>query len=287
MPISQFIRESIKYEIQTKKNQKTHFEFYFISCSPIFDDMDSKRLKKMTQDGQTVYKSRANIDEWFKFLINVVKRLRVFHKGKQNMEQEAERTKPVSDGNIGVGERPSDPRWDSVFNCMDSDDRKQLYQDYDILLKKFAPLAAERDGNEWLTYMTDDNFDTKLKELVHDNGPSDGLVEEILTDKNVGIPGMGSQLASYSKIARIMYYLTYQFTNVNSDAVGKKYKDEIIGFEPLSSGHYRVQIKETDVGEVFLDKLVSLSNRGKEIEPNLRKKYLELYEYLKIGRAHV
>jgi len=128
--------------------------------------------------------------------------------------------------------------------------------------------------------MTDDNFDTKLRELVHDNGPSDGLVEEILRDKNVGIPGMGSQLANYSKIAKIMYYLTYQFTNVNSDAVGKKYQDEIF-FSWTSLP--RLQIKKTDVGEIFLDKLVSLSNRGKEIEPNLRKKYLELYNYLRMA----
>ena len=102
---------------------------------------------------------------WFIYMLNIAKRCRVFHQGRENMKKFVDSSLEKLEDRLG-GEQssdyvyeisPSDHQFQNTFDCLDPDERKDLYIDigqflYQVRQNEERRKAGVRGFNEVLTY---------------------------------------------------------------------------------------------------------------------------------------
>jgi len=178
-----------------------HWEFYPVTCSPMNGVEGRKTLledRKYDKDRYTtndptfrltgpppkppqLIRLHTNAGLSFAYMLNMAKRCKVFNDGKRRRE------KWVSDFNGGKTQEwdekieKLDPRglqFENTFDCMDPDERRQLYMDINMFLQNVRPNATRQQGNvfnaitvvddeeeEPIDLFKDEQFDKFIKKL--------------------------------------------------------------------------------------------------------------------------
>ena len=119
---------------------------------------------------------------WFIYMLNIAKRCRVFHQGRENMKKFVDSSLKKLEENLG-GEAqadyvyeisPSDHQFQNTFDCLDPDERKDLYIDigqflYQVRQNNDRRKAGVRGFNEVLTYTAGREVDGGKYNLFNDD----------------------------------------------------------------------------------------------------------------------
>ena len=206
--------------------EATVIEFYFTSCSPFNEPSSlktgkSKRIVKTESLGRRQYKvAHLDPDEWFIFLIQLIKRIRVFKKGKKKMQLFAQKFKDAPPHDKAKTSY-RDERWDAFVSNAEEDERKETWVTIDQLLnRKLAPTRPPQKKlnnnpdiktqweNRWKETMTNEKLAEKFNQY---NLLEDGLIVEILKGETIGFkipnPPEGKD------IYKLYYYIIWHYLN--------------------------------------------------------------------------
>jgi len=148
-----------------KKNPwPLNWEIYPTTCSPISDiagrqalvKYKKKRKSSRASGPQTVLKYERidrNSGLWFMYLINLILRIKIFKKGKENnmsrLLERKERVKPENSEKYNWDSKDM-PIFENVFDCLDPDERRDIYISYNGILQNIRPndmrIQAGDDG---------------------------------------------------------------------------------------------------------------------------------------------
>lgn len=119
---------------------------------------------------------------WFIYMLNIAKRCRVFHQGRENMKKFVDSSLKKLEENLG-GEvqadyvyeiSPSDHQFQNTFDCLDPDERKDLYIDIGQFLYQVRQNTERRNAgvpgfNQVLTYNMQGKPDGEQYNLFDDD----------------------------------------------------------------------------------------------------------------------
>tara|TARA_B110000008_G_scaffold267519_1_gene294717 strand:- start:3083 stop:5164 length:2082 start_codon:yes stop_codon:yes gene_type:complete len=260
--------------------EATVIEFYFTSCSPFNDPSHlkkgTKRIVKSESSGRRQYKvAHLDSDEWFIFLIQLIKRIRVFKKGKKKMELFAEEFENAPDYDR-TRSSTHDEIWDAFVSNAEEDERKETWVTIDQLLnRKLAPTRPPQEKlynnpdiktqweNRWFKTMTNQKLAEKFNQYKL---LEDGLIVEILKGETIGFnipnPPEGKD------IYKLYYYIIWHYLNPI------QFKEGGLNF-PYEEGQVPIS-GETGI-KWFGDNIVKYI-KGLEYKNN--SEYREIYSYL-------
>ena len=128
---------------------------------------------------------------WFIYMLNIAKRCRVFHQGRENMKKFVDSSLEKLEDRLG-GEQstdyvyeisPSDHQFQNTFDCLDPDERKDLYIDIGQFLYQVRQNTERRNAgvpgfNQVLTYNTQGKPDGEQYNLF-DNEQFKNFMEKL------------------------------------------------------------------------------------------------------------
>ena len=119
---------------------------------------------------------------WFIYMLNIAKRCRVFHQGRENMKKFVDSSLEKLKKNLGVEKQegyvyeisPSDHEFQNTYDCLDPDERKDLYIDMGQFLYQVRQNDDRRKAgivgfNEVLTYTAGGEGDGGKYNLFYDD----------------------------------------------------------------------------------------------------------------------
>jgi len=118
---------------------------------------------------------------WFIYMLNIAKRCRVFHQGRENIKKFVESSLEKLKTNLGEETQegyvyeisPTDHQFQNTFDCLDPDERKDLYIDigqflYQVRQNEQRKLAGVPGFNEVLTYTSVGKLEEEKYNLFDD-----------------------------------------------------------------------------------------------------------------------
>ena len=221
------------------------FEFYFTSCSPANGAMGERRIlyknpKAAEQNKNTCNKSvrsnrklkreyekvLATENEHYNYFVHLVSRLKIYNDAKQRYKEYE--TKTREDKNkFKQDYKPQPVYFETPFNVQDMEERRQLYADYDQILKFFIPRHltdtkkqefVQKDRGE-----TQQKFNQTIEQALNNNSIND---EEITKTLNSIKQEIGNENIHKGKSdnEKLLWYMTKSFTHgTNDGGILKKY----------------------------------------------------------------
>lgn len=222
------------------------FEFYFTSCSPANGPMGERRIlyknpkaveqntsnksvrseRKLKKEYESVV---ATENEHYNYFVHLVSRLKIYNDAKQRYKEYE--TKTREDKNkFKQDYKPQPVYFETPFNVQDMEERRQLYTDYDQILKFFIPRhltdATKQDFVQKERGETQQKFNQTIEQALNNNSIND---EEIIKTLNSIKQEIGNENIHNGKSdnEKLLWYMTKSFTHgTNDGGILKKYFEE-------------------------------------------------------------
>lgn len=181
----------------------------------------------------------------FIYLLNIARRCLVFHKGKKVREEYVKSSTHGRPANM-PSINPHDFKFDATYDCMDPDERKQMYMDINGFLQNVRPnktrhetpdlFAFNHVDVEGTTYnlFKDEELEKLLMQLQGgvklderdfytkiEEDWVDGVLDEIVADVNEKHPNIQDH-EPVPIILKLLYYVMFNSSNTK-DGIAKEY----------------------------------------------------------------
>ena len=222
------------------------FEFYFTSCSPANGPMGERRIlyknpraveqntsiksvrskRKLKKEYERVL---ATENEHYNYFVHLVSRLKIYNDAKQRYKEYE--TKTREDKNkFKQDYKPQPVYFETPFNVQDMEERKQLYADYDQILKFFIPRhLTDTKKQEFVQKErgeTQQKFNQTIEQALNKNSINDKEIIKILNSikQEIGNENIHNGKSDNEKL---LWYMTKSFTHgTNDGGILKKYFEE-------------------------------------------------------------
>ena len=230
-------------------NDLPTFEFYFTSCSPANGPMGKRRilyknpqydnnLKSVKKSGKKKKNKRSNREivsvtatenEYYNYFVHLVSRLKIYNDGKQRYK-EYETVTRQDKNNFKKDYKPQPVYFETPFNVQDTEERIQLYTDYDQILRFFIPRPISDQVKQKSVQdergETEQKFNQTIEEALNQNSINDNEIKETL---NSIIQEIGNENIHNGKSdnEKLLWYMTKSFTHgTNDGGIIKEYFEE-------------------------------------------------------------